>query len=56
MAWRLAHPAPALPVAMPAWQQRAATAIKRSEFGVKRGAVGIGDDVKISIQIEAYKN
>ena len=33
----------------------AATAIKRSEWGIKRGAVGIGDDVKISIQIEAYK-
>ncbi len=33
----------------------ASTAIKRSEFGIKRGAVGIGDDVKISIQIEAYK-
>ncbi len=33
----------------------AATAIKRSEFGLKRGAVGIGDDVRISIQIEAYK-
>jgi cytochrome b561 len=27
VAWRLAHPAPALPAAMPAWQQRAATAI-----------------------------
>jgi polyisoprenoid-binding protein YceI len=34
----------------------ASTAIKRSEFGIKRGAVGIGDDVKISIQIEAYKD
>ena len=34
----------------------ASTAIKRSEFGIKRSAVGIGDDVKISIQIEAYKN
>ncbi len=33
----------------------ASTAIKRSEFGLKRGAVGIGDDVKISIQIEAIK-
>ena len=33
----------------------ASTAIKRSEFGLRRGAVGIGDDVKISIQIEAYK-
>lgn len=33
----------------------ASTAIKRSEFGIKRGAVGIGDDVRISIQIEAYK-
>jgi len=33
----------------------ASTAIKRSEFGIKRGAVGIGDDVKISIQIEAIK-
>jgi polyisoprenoid-binding protein YceI len=31
------------------------TAIKRSEFGLKRSAVGIADDVKISIQIEAYK-
>ena len=34
----------------------ASTVIKRSEFGIKRGAVGIGDDVKISIQIEAYKD
>lgn len=33
----------------------ASTAIKRSEFGLKRGAIGIGDDVKITIQIEAYK-
>ncbi len=33
----------------------ASTAIKRSEFGIKRGAVGIGDDVKITIQIEAIK-
>lgn len=33
----------------------ASTAIKRSEFGVKRGATGIGDDVKISIQIEGIK-
>jgi polyisoprenoid-binding protein YceI len=33
----------------------AETAIKRSEFGLKRGAVGIGDDVKITIQIEAYR-
>jgi len=33
----------------------ASTAIKRSEWGIKRGAAGIGDDVKISIQIEAYK-
>ena len=33
----------------------ASTAIKRSEFGIKRGAVGIGDDVKISIQIEGIK-
>ena len=33
----------------------ASTAIKRSEWGLKRGAVGIGDDVKIAIQIEAYK-
>lgn len=33
----------------------ASAAIKRSEFGIKRGAVGIGDDVRISIQIEAYK-
>ncbi len=33
----------------------ASTAIKRSEWGIKRGATGIGDDVKISIQIEAYK-
>ena len=33
----------------------ASTAIKRSEWGIKRGAVGIGDDVRISIQIEAYK-
>ena len=31
------------------------TAIKRSEFGIKRGAVGIGDEVKITIQIEAFK-
>jgi polyisoprenoid-binding protein YceI len=33
----------------------ASTAIKRSDYGVKRGAVGIGDDVKITIQIEASK-
>ncbi len=33
----------------------AETAIKRSEFGIKRGATGIGDDVKITIQIEAYR-
>ncbi len=33
----------------------ASTAIKRSEWGMKRGAVGIGDDVRISIQMEAYK-
>jgi polyisoprenoid-binding protein YceI len=33
----------------------ASTAIKRSEFGLKRSAVGTADDVKISIQIEAYK-
>ncbi len=33
----------------------ASTAIKRSEWGIKRSAVGIGDDVKISIQIEAYR-
>lgn len=33
----------------------ASTAIKRSEWGIKRSAVGIGDDVRISIQIEAYK-
>ena len=33
----------------------AGTTIKRSDFGIKRSAVGIGDDVKISIQIEAYK-
>ena len=33
----------------------ASIAIKRSEWGSKRGAVGIGDDVRISIQIEAYK-
>jgi polyisoprenoid-binding protein YceI len=33
----------------------AGTAIKRSEWGIKRGATGIGDDVRISIQIEAYK-
>jgi len=33
----------------------ASTAIKRSEFGLKRGAVGIGDDVKITLQIEAMK-
>jgi polyisoprenoid-binding protein YceI len=31
------------------------TAIKRSDWGIKRGATGIGDDVKIAIQIEAYK-
>lgn len=34
----------------------ASTAIKRSEFGMKLSAVGIADDVKISIQIEAYKD
>jgi len=33
----------------------ASAAIKRSEWGIKRGATGIGDDVKISIQIEAHK-
>lgn len=33
----------------------ASLAIKRSEWGLKRGATGIGDEVKISIQIEAYK-
>ena len=33
----------------------ASAALKRSEWGIKRGAAGIGDDVKISIQIEAYK-
>ena len=33
----------------------ASTALKRSEWGIKRGATGIGDDVRISIQIEAYK-
>lgn len=33
----------------------AETTIKRSEFGLKRGAVGIGDDVTISVQIEAYR-
>ncbi len=30
-------------------------AIKRSEWGISRGATGIGDDVKIAIQIEAHK-
>lgn len=33
----------------------ASTSIKRSEWGIKRGATGIGDDVRIAIQIEAYK-
>ena len=33
----------------------ASVAIKRSEWGIMRGATGIGDDVKISIQIEAHK-
>ena len=34
----------------------ARTAIKRSEFGIKRGAaVPMHDEVKIAIQIEAYK-
>lgn len=33
----------------------ASVAIKRSEWGIKRGATGIGDDVKISVQIEAHK-
>lgn len=33
----------------------ASTAIKRAEWGLKRGATGIGDDVRIVIQIEAYK-
>ena len=33
----------------------ASLTIKRSEWGIKRGATGIGDDVKIAIQIEAYK-
>ena len=34
---------------------QASTVIKRAEWGLKRGATGIGDDVKISIQVEAYK-
>lgn len=33
----------------------AAATLKRSEWGIKRGATGIGDEVRISIQIEAYK-
>ncbi len=33
----------------------ARTQIKRSEWGLKRGATGIGDDVKIGIGIEAFK-
>ena len=34
----------------------ARTAIKRSEFGIKRGAtIAMHDEVKIAIQIEAYK-
>jgi polyisoprenoid-binding protein YceI len=34
----------------------ARTTIKRSEFGVKRGAnVPLGDEVRITLQIEAYK-
>ena len=33
----------------------AVTVLKCSEWGIKRGATGIGDDVRISIQIEAYK-
>lgn len=34
VAWRLAHPAPALPAAMPAWQQRTATAIHALLYGL----------------------
>ena len=33
----------------------ASATLKRSEWGIKRGATGIGDEVKISIQIEAYR-
>jgi polyisoprenoid-binding protein YceI len=31
------------------------TTIKRSDFGVKYGIPAVGDDVKISIPVEAYK-
>lgn len=34
VAWRLAHPAPALPAAMPAWQRRAAAAIHALLYGL----------------------
>lgn len=29
--------------------------IKRSEFGMKYGVPGVGDDVKLAIQVEAFK-
>jgi polyisoprenoid-binding protein YceI len=34
----------------------ASTTIKRSEFGVKYGIPAVGDDVKLSIPIEAFKD
>jgi polyisoprenoid-binding protein YceI len=34
----------------------ASAAIKRSDFGVKYGLPGIGDDLKLSFEIEAYRD
>ena len=34
----------------------ASASIKRSEFGMNRYMPGIGDDIKISVQIEAFKD
>ena len=33
----------------------ASASIKRSEFGMNRYMPGIGDDIKISVQLEAFK-
>lgn len=34
----------------------ASTTIKRSEFGMKYGLPGVGDDVKLEIPVEAFKD
>lgn len=34
----------------------ASAQIKRSDFGIKYGLPGVGDEVKLSFEIEAYKN